>query len=169
MNLVVVRHAIAEDAAAYARLHTDDAGRPLTPEGRKKMKQAARGLRALVPTLDVLATSPLTRAVQTADILAAEYGLTPVVATALSPGQPIAAVAAWLEDHRRHDAVGIVGHEPGLSQLVSWCLAGTDRSFVELKKGAACLLEFGGEIGPGAATLRWALAPSHLRTLQDSA
>ncbi|MGH7614066.1 MAG: SixA phosphatase family protein [Gemmatimonadales bacterium] len=165
MLLLVVRHAIAEDPAEYARHHADDAGRPLTPEGRRKMKRAARGLRELVPALDRLATSPLTRAQQTAEILAAAYdGLEPAIVAALAPGQPTSALAAWLGSEIRHQ-VAIVGHEPGLSRAVSWLLAGGERSFIELKKGAACLLECADQVGEGTATLQWALTPSQLRDL----
>jgi phosphohistidine phosphatase len=166
MNLLVVRHAIAQDPADYAREHPDDAGRPLTPEGQKKMKRAARGLQTLVPDVDLLATSPFTRARETAEILAAVYeSVTPVVVPALAPGQPTGDVGRWLEGARRHDTVAIVGHEPGLSRTVSWLLAGADRSFVELKKGAACLLAIPDTVGAGCATLCWALTPSQLRDL----
>lgn len=162
MDLLVVRHAIAADPADYS----DDAARPLTPEGKKKMRQIARGLRRSVPAIDVLATSPLIRAVETAEIVSAEYeGIAPVVAPVLAPGHGPAAVAQWLESQRRHDVVAVVGHEPGLSRLVSWFLAGSERSFIELKKGAVCRLTFPGAIAAGSAILVWALAPSQLREL----
>jgi phosphohistidine phosphatase len=166
MNLLVVRHAIALDPAEYARDHPDDAGRPLTPEGEKKMKRAARGLRTLVPEVQLLATSPLTRARQTAEILAAAYKpIRPLVVPALAPGQPPAAVGRWLEGERRHDTVAIVGHEPGLSRTVSWLLAGTEDSILELKKGAACLLAIPDAVAAASATLLWALTPAQLRDL----
>lgn len=167
-QLLVVRHAIAEDAAEYARLHPDDAGRPLTPEGRKKMKRAAEGLRTLVPEIQLLATSPLTRAVQTAEILADAYGdLKPVVVPVLAPAQSATDVTRWLGGERRHDTVAIVGHEPGLGRIVSWLLAQSERSFVEMKKGAALLLTFPDAVDAGAATLLWSLSPSQLRSLRD--
>ena len=166
MQLLVVRHAIAEDPAEYAQRHPDDAGRPLTADGRKKMRKAARGLRTLVPELDALATSPLTRAVQTAEILAEEFdGPTPVQAASLAPAQPLSALAEWLDRERRRDVVAIVGHEPSLSRAVSWFLSGTDRSFLELKKGAACLLEFSDHVTSGEGILLWSLSPGQLRTL----
>lgn len=166
MNLLVVRHAIAVDPAEYAGKHPDDADRPLTLEGEKKMKRAAEGLRTLVPDIQLLATSPLARARETADILAAVYRpLKPVVVSELAPGQPTAAVARWLDGERRHDTVAIVGHEPGLSRAVSWLLAGTERSFVELKKGAACLLTFPSAVAAASGTLLWALTPAQLRAL----
>ena len=62
MQLLVIRHAIAVEREDFARTGKDDRLRPLTDEGRKKMKQGAKGLRQLAPRIDLLATSPLTRA-----------------------------------------------------------------------------------------------------------
>jgi phosphohistidine phosphatase len=166
MNLLVIRHAIALDAAEYAREHADDASRPLTPEGVKKMNKVVRGLHGLVPRIDVLATSPLTRAAQTAGIIAAGYdGLMPVTVGALAPSQPVRALAEWLERQRRHENVAVVGHEPSLGRVASWLLAGSKHSFIVFKKGAICLLRFDGAITPASATLLWALTPSQLRAL----
>ena len=162
MDLLVIRHAIAADPADYA----DDAERPLTPEGKKKMRRVAKGLRRSVPAIGLLATSPLVRAIETAEIVSAAYdGIATTIVTALAPGHPPAAVARWLEPYRGHDVVAVVGHEPGLSRMVGWFLTGTERSFIELKKGAACLLTFPGAIAAGGAVLVWALAPSQLREL----
>src|SRR5207253_1666114 len=74
MRLVVVRHAIAEDREGFARSHKDDAARPLTPDGRRKMARAALGLKELVPELELLAASPYKRALETAEIIAHAYG-----------------------------------------------------------------------------------------------
>ena len=49
MQLLVVRHGIAVDHDEWAKEHSDDTERPLTAEGKKKMKECAKGLRALVP------------------------------------------------------------------------------------------------------------------------
>lgn len=170
MNLLVVRHAIAVDAAEVGPGHPDDFARPLTPEGRTKMTQGARGLRTVVPELEVLASSPLVRARETADIIAAAYSpIAPVVVPELAPGHKSREVARWLERQGGHGVVAIVGHEPGLSRTVSWLLAGGDRSLLDLKKGAACLLALDDDIGPGRATLLWALAPAQLRALGGAA
>src|SRR2546428_12294889 len=97
MQLLVVRHGIAVEQDEWAREHSDDTERALTAEGKKKMKECAKGLRAIVPRVDVLATSPLTRALQTAAILATVYDKgAPVIVDALSPGQHPPALAAWL-------------------------------------------------------------------------
>ena len=70
MHIVIVRHGIAEDREASNRAAPDDALRQLTKEGRQKMRKAAKGLKRILPALDLIATSPLMRAAQTAEILA---------------------------------------------------------------------------------------------------
>jgi len=101
-------------------------------------------------------------------ILAAAYdGVKPVVVPTLAPAQSAADVTRWLAGERRHENVAIVGHEPGLSRTVSWLLAGSERSFVEIKKGAALLLAFPDAVEAAGATLLWALTPSQLRGLDD--
>ena len=164
MQLLVVRHGIAEDREVWAP--QDDKLRPLTDDGKKKMKEAAKGLRSLVPRLDVLATSPLTRAMQTAQVLEKVYDKPdPVAVDALVPGQRPAALAAWLRTQAVHKVVAVIGHEPGLGAAVSWLAAGIERSFVELGKGGACLLDLGERIEAGEAMLLWLLRPSQLRAL----
>ena len=166
MELLVVRHGIAEEREVWAREHSDDEARPLTAEGKKKMKECAKGLRALVPRLDVVATSPLTRARQTAVLVAKAYEKgEPVTVESLSPGQHPPAFATWLSGQRQHKAVAIVGHEPGLGAIVSWLAAGNERSFLDLGKGGACLLDLGDRVAAGEAMLLWVLRPSQLRAL----
>ncbi|MGH7645701.1 MAG: SixA phosphatase family protein [Gemmatimonadales bacterium] len=167
MQLLIIRHAIAEDREQHTASGQEDALRPLTREGRVKMRQAATGLHRLVKTLDVLATSPLARAVQTAEIVAAEYGgPEPVTVPALAPEQPPDAAATWLRTLRDPGTVAVVGHEPDLGILVGWLVAGRGSSVIELKKGAACLLEIHGQAAAGQATLLWALTPGQLRRVQ---
>ena len=168
LRVLVVRHAIAEDREAFAKRSQgeSDGARPLTKEGRRKFEWGAKGLTSLVPRLDAIATSPLTRAIETADILVAHYkGHKPVRLAALAPDKPPGLTMEWLGEQAAGRAVAVVGHEPHLGEFVSWCLSGLRESFVELKKGAAVLLEFERDIKPGRARLIWALKPSQLRTL----
>ena len=125
MCLLVVRHAIAMDREEFARSGKDDGERPLTKEGRDKMQKGAKGLREIVPTIDVLASSPLVRAMETAAIVAAAYDSLPVVTIdELKPEAKLAAFLRWLKSQHAEETVAIVGHEPHLSTLVSWLLAG---------------------------------------------
>jgi phosphohistidine phosphatase len=166
MRLLVVRHAIAEDREAFARGHGDDAARPLTAEGRQKMQRAAQGLKELVPDIDLLASSSLKRAVETAEIIARAYGGLKVERVAqLAPGTPLDGVFTWLSGLPGRGTVALAGHEPDLSRMVCALLTKTGAPFLEFRKGAACLLEVPGPIGPGAATLDWFLGPKHLRRL----
>lgn len=165
MKLLMIRHAIAEESEDFARTGKDDRLRPLTDEGRKKMKEGAKGLRELVPEIDLLATSPLTRAAQTGAILDSVYdGLDEVEIEELAPEATPEDFLRWLRQQKA-ETIAVVGHEPSLSLLLSWLLTGTERRIFSFRKGGACLLELPGEVGAGTATLQWALAPAQLREL----
>ena len=165
MRLLLIRHAIALERNEFSRTGKDDALRPLSDDGRKKMKLASRGLRELVPDIDLLATSPLTRAAQTGAILDSVYGgLKEVEIAELSPGASLQAFLAWLK-RQKGDTVAVVGHEPWLSRLACRLLTGTEGSFLAFRKGGAALLELPGAPGPGIARLVWMLTPSQLRSL----
>src|SRR5205085_10060318 len=136
------RHAIAEDRVAFAQTGADDDQRPVTEEGARKMRRAAAGLRSIVPSIDLLAASPLVRAVQTAGIVAAVYGaVEPQVTPTLTPGSRPSAFLHWLQ-HQPGDVIAAVGHEPDLGILASWLVSGVAESWLPLKKGASCFLEF---------------------------
>ena len=166
MRLLVVRHAIAEDREAFARTNRDDAARPLTTEGRRKMERGALGLRQLVPEVDLLASSPLRRAADTAGIISHAYGELKVEQVSeLAPGAGVDRVIAWLQSQPARGTIAVVGHEPDLSCMVCALLCSADNPFLELRKGAACLLDLPGRVARGAATLDWLLGPKHLRRL----
>ncbi len=166
LELLVVRHAIAEDRETFARTDEPDELRPLTPRGRKRMQRATKGLRTLVPRIDVLATSPLVRAVQTAEIIAGEYGdLELEEVQALEPDASSKTLLGWLQSQAEGSTVAIVGHEPSLSFHVSWLTSRSDEPFVEFKKGGAGLLRFYDEVVSGGATLLWMLTPRQLRSV----
>ncbi|HSS47467.1 MAG TPA: histidine phosphatase family protein [Thermoanaerobaculia bacterium] len=167
MKLLLLRHAIAEDQEEFSRTGKDDRLRPLTDEGRKKMKQGAKGLREILPEVDLLATSPLTRAAQTGAIVDSVYGgLSEVEIEELSPEATPTDFLRWLRKQKA-GTIAAVGHEPSISLITSWLLTGTERRIFSFRKGGACLIEFTGEVGAGTATLLWALAPGQLRDLAD--
>jgi phosphohistidine phosphatase len=119
-----------------------------------------------VPDLDLLATSPLTRAVETADIVAEAYGGEVQILDSLTPESGPEQVMAWIEKQRAAATVGIVGHEPHLSTVAAFLLAGRPASFMDLKKGGACQLELPDPPRPGRATLQWLLTGDALRLLK---
>ena len=165
MQLLLIRHAIAQEREEFARTGKEDRLRPLTNEGRKKMRQAARGLREVVPEIDLLATSPLTRAAQTAAVLDTIYGgLKEVEIEELSPEATPKELLRWLPKQKA-GTLAVVEHEPSLSIITSWLLTGNERRIIAFRKGGACLLELNGAIGAGSATLLWALTPAQLREL----
>ena len=86
MKLLLIRHAPAELRETTAATGRDDGERPLTDRGRRRMRRTAKALPRVVPALDVLATSPLTRAAQTAAIVSKAYGdLKPIETAPSSP------------------------------------------------------------------------------------
>lgn len=168
MELLVIRHAIAEEREAWAQTGRPDEDRPLTADGARKMRRNMRGLVRVARRPDVLATSPLARAAQTAEIVSRAWeDVAPVPVPALAPDGRRTAVLTWLRGLGEVETVAVVGHEPSLSQLVTWLLTGLAESRLELKKGSACLLRFGGRPASGRATLVWSLAPGQLRRLGE--
>ena len=168
MNVLVIRHAIAAERSDFARSGRDDAERPLTDEGREKMRRGAEGLRRLVPTIDLLASSPYARAMQTAEIVAGAYALAPREITPLeflAPDSSLDRFQSWVQRLSKARHVAVVGHEPHLGTLTTWLMSGLREARVELKKGGACLLAFDGQPGPGVGVLRWLLTPGQLRDL----
>ncbi len=168
MKLVLVRHAIAEERETFAESGASDDERPLTKDGRKRMRRAARGLRELLDDLDMIVTSPLVRAVQTAEIIAAEYdAVPPAPLPSLGPGSDFGGFLEWLKRMDDVQTLVAVGHEPHISGLAAWLLTGNDQPLFEMKKGSAVLLEFNGEVRQGAARMLWFLTPAQLRFIGD--
>src|SRR3569833_1438322 len=166
-QLVVIRHAIAEERDTAQREGRADTARALTDEGRAKMAKAAAGLRRCHPALDLVATSPLRRAMETAEIVAAAYApLTVAECEALVPQAHPEELLDWLRG-QQGDSVAVVGHEPDLGIWTSWALAGDTIPLLYFKKGGACLLEFpAGKWRPGEASLM-AADPGATRGLGD--
>jgi phosphohistidine phosphatase len=167
VQLLIIRHAIAEDREEYARSGESDDGRPLTAFGKQRMVRNTRGLRRVAPAIDLLATSPLARAVQTARIVGDAYGIKEVaVCEAMRPDRPMKDFARWLGRNRQHDVVAVVGHDPHVSILATWLLTGLEEPRVRFKKGGALMLEML-DRPAGGAVLLWAIAPAQLRRLGE--
>ena len=168
MKLLLVRHAIAEEAEAFIAAGGTDAQRPLTEAGRKKMRKGANRLRALLGRIDVLAYSPLLRARETAEIIARACGDPPLVeCSSLDYRYPPEAVADWLAQYPPDDLVVAVGHEPQLGLLAGLLLADASHPLIAFRKGGVALLEFPDRAEAGRGILHWALTPGQLRGLKQ--
>jgi phosphohistidine phosphatase len=169
MQLLVIRHAIAEDRDESAETGRDDSERPLTRVGRRRMRRNARGLRRVAPVIDRIASSPYVRAVETAEIVADTLGFKQEIeiVDALTPENPSEALLPWLATHPPESTVAIVGHEPHLGRLVTWLLTQEAESHVVFKKGGACLLDLGVRPSGGGALMHWLLTPGQLRSIAD--
>lgn len=163
MELLVIRHGAARERDEFAKTGLSDDLRPLTSEGADAMRGVARGLRTYVKNIDVLATSPLVRAVQTAEIVAEAYGIeVRETTTSLTPDAQLEEFEKWCAGLSPKKLIAVVGHEPHLSTLVTWLLTGKDASRIRLKKAGASLLEFDSDVRRDSGTLSWLLTPRQL-------
>ncbi len=168
MKIAIIRHAKAEDRDEFALTGKPDGLRALTETGRKSTRKTARALKDMLPRIDVLASSPLLRALETAKLIAKEYKRLPVTELReLAPGSSEQATFSWLQSLPADAIVGIVGHDPDLSHLATWLLSGKTDPFVVLKKGGACLIDFPDQVTPGRGVLEWMLTPAQLRGLGE--
>jgi phosphohistidine phosphatase len=151
MKLYLVRHAEAIDRSAAM----PDAGRYLTPKGRATFRRIARKVRKAGAAPDFIFTSPLVRAVQTAEILSEVLGHEGplLVARELSPGFDRRKLEILLREAGRPAEAAFVGHEPDLGELVASLLS-TAEPF-PLRKGAVVALEAALPGRKGGARLLW--------------
>ena len=162
-QLFLIRHGVAEERGDA---WPDDAKRPLSEDGIERFQRSARGLARLDVWIDVVLTSPLVRARQTADIVASAFDPRPSIITieSLAPGGSYASLVADLEKHGRKTRIALVGHEPGIGELAAR-LIGSRHSF-EFKKGAVCRIDVD-EIPPvGPGDLRWFLTPKVMASIK---
>lgn len=165
MKLLIVRHGEAGDRNEFAATGQPDELRPLTKEGARDFARVVRGLRRVVKRIDVLATSPLVRARQTAEILAEPYEASIEETDALKPDAPFTAFVSWIKRSKGSELVAVVGHDPHLSGLAAR-LIGDTGARIALKKGGACLIEFDRAPQRGAGTLLWLVPPRMAQRLQ---
>ncbi len=166
MKIIFIRHAIAEDRTTFAKTGQDDGLRPLSEKGIRRMEQSRQGLQRVEPVADYIFSSTLVRAVQTADLIGEIYPSARREAIEqLNPGSNPAKLNKLLADLPPQSTVLLVGHEPDLSELISWYTNGSHFNFLQLKRGAACLLEFKGSPKPASAEMIWLLPPRQLRSL----
>jgi len=160
--LYLIRHAIA---AERGEEWPNDDKRPLTERGMSRFKEEVEGLKELDVEIDEIFSSPLVRAKQTAQILAAGMKGKPTLKTLdqLAPGHTPAAVMTQLAKVAKRRRIALVGHEPDLGELAAH-LIGAGRA-LPFKKGGVCRIDVESLVSRRAAALIWFVTPRVLRKL----
>lgn len=151
MILFLLRHGKAGQPRA-----DDDDARELTDDGVAALERAAPIWRRLNCRPDVVLSSPLPRALQTAELFCAAVGGTPVTDDRLRPGADWGDLARAMAEHPDARRVMFVGHEPDLSSVAALL---TGASSVRMRKGALAAIEFYGVPEPGTGELAWLIDP----------
>jgi phosphohistidine phosphatase len=165
-TLFVLRHGIAITRGDPG--YPLDSDRPLTAKGIKRMRRIANGMRRLQVRFDLILSSPYIRALETAFVVAREYGIGQALQTNVClkpevlPEEVIRTLKGSYSAPRR---IIIVGHEPQLSALVSTLTSGSASARPLLKKGGLCKLEVDRIQVGKFATLLWLLTPRQLMTV----
>ena len=161
MKLFFLRHGIAEDG----RPGTRDFDRRLTDEGVAQMRGVARGLRALDLEPEVILTSPVVRARQTAEIAAEELSAAGrlQVEQRLACGCRFQDLAQMVDGHGPKARILLVGHEPDLSAMVRSLSGGC----VHMGKASLACVECA-DVATGSGELRWLLKAEHLCLIGES-
>ncbi|MEN6405794.1 MAG: histidine phosphatase family protein [Thermoguttaceae bacterium] len=151
MDLYILRHAWAVD-----RDSLDDALRPLSDDGRKRFAEMARRLVAGGAAPELIATSPLTRCVETANLLAdAAGGVDIVELDSLRSGGDAKALWQWtVRESREFKQIAWVGHAPDV-ELWTAALIGDAGGTIRLAKGAAAAIRFDDPPKLGEGQLQW--------------
>ena len=135
---------------------TNDDARELTDKGREALRRAAPLWRRLNLRPDVVLTSPLPRAAQTAQLFCEAIGGTPVADDRLRPGASWGDLARAMAAHPDARRVMFVGHEPDLSSAI---VELTGAASVRMRKGGVACLEFYGVPEPAGGEIAWLIDP----------
>ena len=164
MDCVFLRHGIAVEREEW---DGSDDDRPLTERGVKRVSQVAAGLRWLEVQPTYIFSSPLVRALETADIIQASLSIPSAVKRVeeLLPDANPERLLALFRDLPPECSVLCVGHEPHLGHAASVLLTGKPSMAFPFKKAGACLIELPMPPKVGRGVLRWWLEPGQLRGL----
>ena len=166
MEIYLLRHGMAVERGT--RGFEDDFARPLTAKGRRQLRKTAVALKRLRGRFDLILASPLIRAKQTAEIVAAELKLKKRLkfSNALAPGGVASILLRQLGRVKpAPKRILLVGHEPDLSRLISVLVTGSLQLQLDLKKGGLCKLEAETLRAGPCAALVWLLTPKLMKLL----
>lgn len=168
MQLYLLRHGIAGQHGDPHYPNDDE--RPLTKKGRKKITEEIAGLQDFGVNPDLILSSPLARAKETAEIVAEGLGrrdclvIYAGLAAETRTEDLLAAIESYLTVAQREQLetlqVMLVGHEPNLSQTAAELSGGLGE--IWLRKGGLIRVDLDALQSP-RGTLRWLLEPEHLQ------
>ncbi|NJK36956.1 MAG: phosphohistidine phosphatase SixA [Oscillatoriales cyanobacterium RM2_1_1] len=160
-TLYLIRHGIA----AARELHETDEERPLTKEGDRKTRKIAKSLLDLELQFDLILTSPLLRARQTAEILQIT-GLSSQIeeCAALAPDGNIAAWLDWYSNWSPTacNSLALVGHQPDLGHWAEILIWGESRGVLVVKKAGVLGITLPESDILGSSQLFWLTPPKFL-------
>ena len=165
MIMYFLRHANAGERLSNPK---KDEKRALDEVGIEQCGIVGRALASLDVQVDVMISSPLKRAAQTASLVGNELSYEGKLQfdAGLRPEAAFADFRKLIDKYAKYDAVMVVGHNPNLSEFLGRVISdGAGEAAVELKKGAVAKVE----LGRNSAYVQWLLTPKLLRTLQTSA
>jgi len=163
MIIYMLRHAIAIERGTPGYPNDD---RPLTESGIEKMKKGAKGISRCIERPDVILTSPLRRALDTAKILAVELNAPGIVkmSDALLPAGSQKQLNDDMAKYKNAESLVLVGHSPDLERIAA-TLLGTPQRLLEFKKGGMCAIELDALPLKRPGRLLWLLTPKQLRAM----
>ncbi len=166
MNLFILRHGLAAELGDDG-LPKDlkDADRPLTPKGKQRLWRTTEAMQAMEIKFDMVISSPLLRAMQTAQIVTEAMALRKrlILTDNLAPnGSPKLLIEQINQLDSRVKNILLVGHEPYLSKLIALLCLGNTTASLDLKKGGLAKMELKKLRGARCATLAWLLTPKQL-------
>jgi phosphohistidine phosphatase len=155
MNLYLVRHGDAEKLQPGKK----DEDRKLTGEGSAEVKRVAGQWIFFIKNLDFICTSPLIRAVETAEIIAEafEYDKEIIKDTVLAPGSSTRDLVV-LVNSLRGDNILIVGHQPDLSEHISELISSRG-ALIDCKRASIAKISFNGKVNPSKGYLEYLIPP----------
>jgi len=164
MQLYILRHG---EAGKGPTLGSRDA---LTAAGREEVQQIARGFPALGIKLDLIATSPLKRAYQTAVIIAKELNVKKSKLeewSELTPEGERQELYRKISRFKQEASIMVIGHEPYLSTMISEVIFGseTDIGSIVLRKAGLAKLDIISFSPKIKGSLKWLLTAKQLKKL----
>ena len=165
MNILLIRHAHAEDREVWNTGGHPDSFRPLTNKGRKKFHEASSNLSKMIKTIDSVYSSQFTRAIETAEILKAFYKKTELnITSSLNPDEDYRENDSLFNNFSAEQTVALIGHQPELGFWASHLLGRHQDSLIRFKKGGVAYISY----FHGKGQLQWLITCNQLGALKWS-